>query len=119
MTSTKLSVSNISSICCRDDVDTTIVKESLQYFLLGNVVVAEDANIPLILTHRFDINTHKEIRILTSKGHYSVNKIVNILTPDEKLWILFYHLSSGCDTVSPIFSVSKERFYQNICSGQL
>ena len=45
MISTILSVSNISSVCCRDDVDTTIVKESLQYSLLGNVgVVAEDAD---------------------------------------------------------------------------
>ena len=44
--STKLSVSSISSICCRDDADTTIVKESLQYSLLGNVdVFAEDASI--------------------------------------------------------------------------
>ena len=42
MISTKFSVSNISSICCRDDPDTPIVREGLQYFLLGNVV-AEDA----------------------------------------------------------------------------
>ena len=42
MISTKFSVSNISSICCRDDADTPIVREGLQYFLLGNVV-AEDA----------------------------------------------------------------------------
>ena len=40
MISTKFSVSNISSICCRDDADTA----SLQYSLLGIVgVVAEDA----------------------------------------------------------------------------
>ena len=74
MISRKLSVSNFSSICCRDDADTTIVKESLQYSLLGNVgVVAEDADILIILIHHFDINIHKEIRILTSKGYYSVN----------------------------------------------
>ena len=119
MTSTKLSVSNISNICCRD-VDTTIVKESLQYSLLGNVgVVAEDADILIILIHHFDINIHKEIRILISKGHYSFNEIVNNLTPDEKLWILFCHSFSGCDTVSSIVGVSKEKFYQKICSGQL
>ena len=69
----KLSVSNISSICCRDDAYTTIVKESLQYFLLGDVgFVAEDADILIILMHHFDINIHKEIRIITSKGNYSV-----------------------------------------------
>ena len=119
MISTKLSVSNISSICCTDDADTTIVKESLQYSLLGNVgVFAEDADILIILIHHFDINIHKEIRILTSKGHYSVIEIVNNLTPDEKLWILFCHSFSGCDTVSSIFGVSKEKFYQKICSGQ-
>ena len=57
----------MSSICCRDDADTTIIKESLQYSLLGNVgVVAEDADILIILIHHFDINIHKEIRILTS-----------------------------------------------------
>ena len=102
MISTKLSVSNISNICCRDDADTTIVKESLQYSLLGNVgVVAEDADILIILIHHFDdINIHKEIRILTSEGHYSGNEIVNNLTPDEKLWILLCHSFSGCDTVS-------------------
>ena len=100
MTSTKLSVSNISSICCREDAETTIVKESLQYSLLGNVgVVAEDADILIILIHYFDINIHKEIGILTSKGHYSVNEIVNNLTPDEKLCILFCLSFSGCDTV--------------------
>ena len=103
MISTKLSVSNINSIFCRDDADTTIVKESLQYSFLRNVgVVAEDADILIILIHHFDINIHKEIRILTSKGHYSVNEIVNNLTSDEKLWILFCHSFSGCDTVSSI-----------------
>ena len=120
MISTKLSVSNINSICCRDDADPTIVKENLQYSLLGNVgVAAEDADILIILIHDFDINIHKEIRILTSEGHYSVNKIVNNLTPDDKLWILFCHSFRGCDTVSSILGVSKEKFYQKICSGQL
>ena len=66
MISRKLSVSNISSIYWRDDADTTIVKERLQYSLLGNVgVVVEDADILIILIHHFDINIHKEIRILT------------------------------------------------------
>ena len=114
--STKLSVSNISNICCRDDADTAIVKESLQYSLLGNVgVVPEEADILIILIHHFDdINIHKEIRILTSEGHYSGNEIVNNLTPDEKLWILLCHSFSGCDTVSWIFGVSKEKFYQKM-----
>ena len=81
MISKKLNVSNISSICCRDDADSTIVKESLQYSLLDNVgVVAEDADILIIMIHHFDINIHKEIRILTSKEH-SVNETVNKLTP--------------------------------------
>ena len=103
MISTKLSVSDISSICCRDDADTAIVKESLQYSLLGNVgIVGEEADILIILIHHFGINIHKEIRVLTSKGHYSVNEIVNNLTSDEKLWILFCHSFSGCDTVSSI-----------------
>ena len=115
MISTKLSVSSISNICFRDDADTTIVKESLQYSLLGNVgVVAEDADILIILIYHFDINIHKEIRMLSPKGHYSVNGIVNNLTPDEKLWILFCHSFSACDTVSSIFGVSKEKFYQKI-----
>ena len=58
---TRLSVSNISSICYRDDANTKIVKESLQHSLLGNVdVVAEDADIPIILTHHFDISIHKK-----------------------------------------------------------
>ena len=88
--------------------------------MLGNVgVVAEDADILIILIHHFDINIHKEIRILTSKGHCSVNEIVKDLTPDEKLWILFCHSFSNCDTVSSIFGVSKEKFYRKICSGQL
>ena len=48
MISTKLSVHNISSICCRDDTDTTIVNEILQYSFLGNVgVAAEDADFPI------------------------------------------------------------------------
>ena len=120
MISTKLSVSTISSIYCRDDADTTIVKESLQYSLLGNSgVVAQDADVLIILIYHFDINIHKEIRILTSKGHYSVNEIVKTLTPDEKLWILFCRSISGCDTFSSIFGVSKEKFYQKICSGRL
>ena len=96
------------------------MKEGLQYSLLGNVgVVAEDADILIILIHHFDINIHKEIRILTSKGYYSVNELVNNLTPDEKLWILFCHSFSGCGTVSSVFGVTKEKFYQKICSGQL
>ena len=89
MISTKLSVCYISSICCRDDADTTIVKESLQYSLLGNNgVVTEDADIFIILIHHFDINIHKEIRILTSKGHYGVNEIANNLTLDEKYLLI-------------------------------
>ena len=120
MISRKLRVSNISSICCRDDADTTIVKEGLQYSLLGNVgVVAEDADILIILIHHFDINIHKEIRILTSKGYYNVNELVNNLTPDEKLWILFCHTFSGYGTVSSVLGVTKEKFYQKMCSGQL
>ena len=60
MLSTKRSISNISSNCCRYDTDTTIVEESLQYSLLGNVsIVAEDADIPIILIHYFDIDIHK------------------------------------------------------------
>ena len=73
----------------------------------------------VFLIHHFDINIHKEIRILTSKGHYSVNEIVNNLTPDEKLRIFFCHSFSECDTVSSIFGVSKEKFYQKIYPGQL
>ena len=120
MISTKCSVSNISSICCRDNAGTAILQERLRYSLLGNVgVVAEDADILIILIYIFDSNIHKEIRILTSKGHYSVIEIASNLTTDEKLWILFCHSFSGCDTVSSIFGVSKETFYQNICSGQL
>ena len=101
-------------------IESLLVKESLQYSLLGNVgVVTEDADILIILIHHLDINMHKEIRILTSEGHYSVNEIVNNLTHDEKLWILFCHSFSGCNTVSSIFGVNKEKFYQKICSGQL
>ena len=71
---TKRSVSNITTIYCRDDADTTIVRENLQYSLLGNVgAVAEDADNLIIPNHHFDINIHKEIRILTFKGHYSVD----------------------------------------------
>ena len=76
----------------------------------GNVgVVAEDADILIILIHHFDINIHKGIGMLTSKGHYSINEIVNNLTPDEKLGNLFCHSFSGCNTVSSIFGVSKEK----------
>ena len=118
--STKLTVSNISSICCRDDSGTTIVKENLQYLLVDNVaVVAEDADILIILIHHFDINIHKEIRILTSKGHCGLNEIVNNLIPDEKLWILFFHSFRGFHTVFLIFGIIKEKFYQKTCSGQL
>ena len=106
MISIKVRVSNISSICCRDNSDTIIVKESLQYSLLGNVgVVAEDLDILIIHIHHFYINIHKEIRILSSKGNYSLNEIVNNLTPNEELWIFFCHSFSGCDTVSWIFGV--------------
>ena len=120
MISTKRSVSNISSIYCRDNAGTAILQERPQYSLLGNVgVVAEYGVILIILTYIFDINIRKEIRILTSKGHYSVIEIANNLTTDEKLWILFCHSFSGYDTVSSIFGVSKETFYQKICSGQL
>ena len=120
MISTKFGVSNISSIYCRDDVDTTIMKESLQYSLLSNAgVVAEDADILIILIHHFDINIHKEIRIWNSKEHYSVNEIVNNLIPDEKLWILFCHSFCACDTASSISGISKEKFYQKTYSGQL
>ena len=63
MISTKLSISNISSICCRDDAETTIVKGSLHYSLQGNTgVVAEDADLLIILIHHFDINIHKEMK---------------------------------------------------------
>ena len=83
--------------------------------MLGNVgVVAEDADI--ILVRHIDINIHKGIRILISKGHYSANEIVNNFTTAEKLWILFCRSFSGCDTASSIFGVSKEKFYQKICS---
>ena len=61
------------------------MKESLKYSLLVNIAdAAEDPAILIILIHNFDINIHKEIRILTSKGRYSVNVIVSNLTPDEK-----------------------------------
>ena len=92
MISRKLRVSNIRSICCNDNADTIIMKESLQYSWLGNIgVAAKNADIVIVLIHHFDINIHKEIRILTFKGYYSVNEIVNNLTPDKKLWILFCH----------------------------
>ena len=92
MISRKLSVSNTRSICCNDNADTIIMKESLQYSWLGNIgVAAENADILIVLIYHFDINIHKEIRILTFKGHYCVNEIVNNLTPDKKLWILFCH----------------------------
>ena len=120
MISTKCSVSNISSIFCRDNAGTAILQKRPWYSLLGTVgVVAEDADILIILIYICDINIHKEIRIVTSKGHYSVIEIANNLTTDEKFWILFCHSFSGCDTVSSIFGVSKETFYQKICSGQL
>ena len=120
MISRKLRVSNIRSICCNDNADTIIMKESLQYSWLGNIgVAAENADILIVLIYHFDINIHKEIRILTFKGHYCVNEIVNNLTPDKKLWILFCHWFSGCNTVFSIFSVSKAKSYQKIYSGQL
>ena len=75
--------------------------------MLGNVgVVAEDVDILVILIHHFDVDIYKELKMLTSKGHYSVNEIVNNLNPDGKLWILFCHSFSSCDTVSSIFGVN-------------
>ena len=71
----------------------------------------------IILIHHFDIYIQEEIRILTSKGHYSVNEIINNSTPDEKFWILFCYSFSSRDTVSSIFGISKETFYKKICSG--
>ena len=120
MISRKLKVSNIRSICCNDNADTIIMKESLQYSWLGNIgFAAKNAGIVIVLIHHFDNNIHKEIRILTFKGHYSVNEIVNNLTPDKKLWILFCHWFSGCNNVFSIFGVSKAKSYQKIYSGQL
>ena len=61
MKSTKLRVSNISSICHRDDADTKTVKESLKYSLLGNIsVVAEDVDIIIF-------------NILITKGNQNIN----------------------------------------------
>ena len=79
----------------------------LRYSLLGNVgVVAEDVDILVILIHHFDVDIYKELKMLTSKGHYSVNEIVNNSNPDVKLWILFCHSFSSGDTVSSIFGVN-------------
>ena len=57
----------ISTNLLRDDADTTIVNEILQYSLLGNVgIIAENADSPIILIHNCDINIDQKIRILTS-----------------------------------------------------
>ena len=50
---------NITTICCRDNVNRAIVKESLQHLLLGTIEIwVENAGILITLNHHYDQEKH-------------------------------------------------------------
>ena len=111
---------NISTLCCRDDADTEIVKQCLQLAEGGSVLLrAEDADILLMLTHHFIMTKHNTIVFSTSNGSYSINELVQSLTRVQRNCLLFAHAFSGCDTVSAIRGFSKEAIFKTLCTESL
>ena len=113
-------MANVTTLCCRDDADTTIIRECLQHSLLGTVEVrAEDADILIMLVHHYDQEKHHIIIVTTLTGSYCVKEIVQSLTYEQRKYLLFCHSFTGCDTVSSFHWFSKEKLYAKLFSGNL
>ena len=109
----------IRTVCCRDDADTSIVKECLQESLLGKVEVrAEDSDILIMLVHHYDKDTNNFITVSTSNGSYCIDKIVEHLSYEQKklsiilprIFRMRYCKESlykrlCCETLSPLLGV--------------
>ena len=115
-----LEAANVTTVCCRDDADTIIIRECLHHSLLDTVEVrVEDADILIMLVHHYDQEKHHNIIVTTSAGSYCIKEIVQSLTYEQKKYLLFCHSFTGCDTVSSFRGFSKEKLYARLCSGNL
>ena len=107
-------MANVTTLCCRDDADTTIIRECLQHSLLGTVEVrAEDADILIMLVHHYDQEKPHIIIVTTLTGS------VQSLTYEQRKYLHFCHSFTGCDTVSSFHWFSKEKLYARLFSGNL
>ena len=111
---------DVTTVCCRDDEGTEIVKHALNFALEGTVEVrAEDADILILLVYHYDDKIHNHLFFATSKGSFCINEIVKSLPDHKKKYILMCHSFTGCDTVSSFYGFSKEKPFERICNGNL
>ena len=74
---------------CRDDADKDVVKQCLEHSLKGTVEVrAEDADILIMLTHRYHPDKYHLITVTTSNGNYCVKEVSLSLTNEQRQYLL-------------------------------
>ena len=78
-----LDVLRMSTIFCKDDADTSIVKSALQSAKENLVEVrAEDADVLIMLVHHITPQ-HHFVFFTTTKGTFNINQIKQSLTQPE------------------------------------
>ena len=103
-------------INCREDADTTIVKEALKFAQEGCpvTIVGEDTDILVLLLHHW-APSMANIFLRSEPKKNSGLKLVNIerysmkLSPAVKNNLLFVHAWGGCDTTSATFGHGKSK----------
>ena len=109
-----LNTVGISTICCKDDADTSIVKSALQSAKENLVEVrAEDADVLIMLVHHITPQ-HHFVFFTTTKGTFNINQIKQSLTQPEQRLLMLLHAFTGCDTVSSIYGFNKGKLFKNL-----
>ena len=81
-------------------------------------VRAEDADVLIMLIHHSSYTNHP-LFFTSSKGSYDDRRIQETLSERQRLYLLFCHTFTGCDTVFAIASHGKTALFDRFCAGDI
>ena len=106
---------------CPSDVDTTIVKKSLQVQDKPATVLADDTDILCLrLHHIYYSNKKNKIYTKTKSAQtkslvsYNIHDIINSTENEYLEHVLFCHAFTGCNTTSKIYNFGKKSIFSKV-----
>ena len=101
----------IDIICAEEDADLLIAKTAVDYSKIGpTVVIAEDTDLLVLLCHYASPDNH--IVFQTQNRRWKIEDLIE-KTGNLKTIILLVHAFLGCDTVSQIYGIAKNKIVKS------
>ena len=106
---------------CKRDADVMIVQSAVQKAMEKNVmIIGDDTDLLVLAVHFIEqlkppnkIHFHRQ----ASNTYVAVECVHNTVPMPVRTHILPIHTLSGCDTVSQLFGIGKDRLYKLMCKN--